>query len=253
MAGKVPNRKDSSRASDVKSVLTWLESRGSKKAREEMGPRYGIWTEKAFGIAVGELRKMAKEIGTDHDLAMKLWATGWHDARMLATMIDDPTQVTPAQMDACCKDFDNWGIVDTACFVLFDRTPHVFSKVQQWAKRKPEFEKRAAFALLASSALHDKTTTDDVYLKCFPLIERAANDDRNFVKKGVSWALRAIAGRSTILRDASIDLAERLAASEDPTERWVGKDVLRDIKRPLIAKRAEKKDEKRATTKTKNR
>lgn len=247
MAKKAPTRGSASTAHDMKSVLAWLESRGSKKAREEMGPRYGIWTDKAFGVAVGELRKMAKEIGPDHGFAQKLWATGWHDARMLATMIDDPTKVTPAQMDAWCKDFDNWGIVDTASFVLFERTPHAFTKVRQWAKRKAEFEKRAAFALLASVALHDRNTSDEAFLKYFPLIERAANDDRNFVKKGVSWALRAIAGRSTILRHASIELAERLAVSEDAAERWVGRDVLRDIKRPLIARRAAKKDTKRAT------
>lgn len=251
MAKKAPARTSRSSVHDVRSVLAWLESRGSKKAREEMGPRYGIWTDKAFGVAVGELRKMAKEIGTDHEFARKLWSTGWHDARMLATMIDDPAKVTPAQMDAWCKDFDNWGIVDTASFVLFDRTPHAFAKVKQWARRKPEFEKRAAFALLASVALHDKSTNDDAFLKCLPLIEGAANDERNFVKKSVSWALRAIAGRSTNLRNASIDLAERLAGSPDAAERWVGKDVLRDIKRPLIARRAEKRDMKRTTTSNK--
>lgn len=249
MAKKAPVRKSASSVNDVKSVLAWLESRGSKKAREEMGPRYGIWTDKAFGVAVGELRKMTKEIGTDHGFAQKLWATGWHDARMLATMIDDPAQVTSAQMDTWCKDFDNWGIVDTACFVLFDRSPHAFTKVKQWAKRKPEFEKRAAFALLASLALHDKKTDDEPFLKSFPLIQAAANDERNFVKKGVSWALRAMAGRSTFLHTAAIELAEELAASDNATERWVGKDVLRDIKRPLIAKRAERKDLKKRRTK----
>ncbi|MEO8588288.1 MAG: DNA alkylation repair protein [Flavobacteriales bacterium] len=231
---------------DVKSVVAWLESRGSKKAREEMGPRYGIWTDKAFGVAVGELRKMAKDIGQDHAFAQKLWANGWYEARMLACMVDDPAQVTPAQMDAWCKDFDNWGIVDTVCFCLFDRVPHAFKKVQQWAKRKSEFEKRAAFALLASLALHDKKTEDAPFLKCLPLIETAANDDRNFVKKGVSWALRAMAVRSTRLRDEVIAFSERLAASDDTTERWIGKDVLRDVKRPLVAKRVASREKARS-------
>lgn len=244
MAKKAPSK--STGANDVKSVLAWLESHGSKKAVAEMGPRYGIWTDKAFGVAVGDLRKLAKEIGKDHAFAQKLWKHGWHDTRMLATMIADPALVTPAQMDTWCKDFDTWAITDTACFVLFDKTPHAFAKIKQWAKRKPEFEKRAAFALLASIALHDKKSDDAPFMKCFPLIRAAANDERNFVKKGVSWALRGIAGRSTSLRDAAIDLAEELAASDNTTERWVGKDVLRDIKRPLIAKRAEKREQKRS-------
>lgn len=243
MAKKAPSK--ASVKADLKSVIAWLESHGSKKAVAEMGPRYGIWTDKAYGVSVVELRKLAKEIGKDHAFAQALWDHGWHDARMLATMVDDPMLVTPAQMDAWCKGFDNWAIVDTACFVLFDKTPHAFARMKQWAKRKPEFEKRAAFALLASVALHDKKSDDKAFLACFPLIRAAANDERNFVKKGVSWALRGIAGRSTKLRDAAIELAEDLAESENATERWVGKDVLRDVKRPLIAKRAAKRGRKK--------
>jgi 3-methyladenine DNA glycosylase AlkD len=231
---------------DVQMVLDELKRASSKKIREEMGPRYGIWTNKAFGVSVGELRKMAKAMGKDHDFAAKLWSTGWYDARILACMIDDPVKVTAAQMDAWCKEFDNWGICDTVCFSLFDRTSHAFGMIPKWAKRKNEFEKRAAFALLASLALHDKKSGDQPFTKCFPLIKAAANDERNFVKKGVSWALRGIAGRSTALRDASIRLAHELAASENATERWIGKDVLRDIQRPLIAKRAEKRERKKA-------
>lgn len=231
--------------SDLKAVIAWLEAHGSKKAAAEMGPRYGIWTEKALGVPVGELRKLAKEIGKDHAFAQQLWAHGWHDTRMLATMVEVPALVTAAQMDAWCADFDNWAIVDTACFVLFDKSPHAFAKIKQWAKRKPEFEKRAAFALLASVALHDKKLDDAPFLACFPLIRAAANDERNFVKKGVSWALRGIAGRSTALREAALELAEELAESANAAERWIGKDVLRDIKRPLIAKRATKREQKR--------
>ncbi|HNU58256.1 MAG TPA: DNA alkylation repair protein [Flavobacteriales bacterium] len=230
--------------SDLKAVIAWLEAHGSKKAVAEMGPRYGIWTEKAFGVPVGDLRKLAKEIGKDHAFAQQLWVHGWHDTRMLATMVDDPALVTAAQMDAWCTDFDNWAIVDTACFVLFDKSPYAFAKIKQWAKRKPEFEKRSAFALLASVALHDKKFDDAPFLACFPLIRVAANDERNFVKKGVSWALRGIAGRSTALREAALEFAEELAESANATERWIGKDVLRDIKRPLIAKRAAKREQK---------
>ncbi len=130
-----------------------------------------------------------------------------------------------------CHDFDNWGICDTVCFKLFDRTPHAFAKVTKWSASKEEFVKRGAFALLASAALHDKSSPDASFLKTLPLIERAASDDRNFVKKGVSWALRAIGHRNARLRAAAMALGERLAASPDATARWVGRDTLRDLGR----------------------
>ena len=132
-------------------------------------------------------------------------------------------------MDRWAKDFDNWGVCDTLCFCLFDRTPHAWRKVAQWAGRRDEFVKRAAFALLASLALHDKATGDPPFLATLPLIERAAADQRSFVKKGVSWALRSIGRRSPALRAASVDLARRLAASEQPAERWVGRDAVREL------------------------
>lgn len=231
---------------DVQSVLTWLESLGSKRVREDMSKRFGIHTDKAWGVMMRDMQKVSKSIGTDHKLAQQLWKTGWYEARMVATMIADPQQVTPKEMDAWCKDFDNWAICDTACFKLWDQVPHAWDKVAVWAKSEKEFIKRAAFALLACLSLHRNDADPKTLKKFLPLVKKAANDERNFVKKGVSWALRGIAGRSTVLRDAAMELAEELAASENATERWVGKDVLRDIKRPLIAKRAEKRDTVRA-------
>jgi len=139
----------------------------------------------------------------------------------MAALIDEPTSVTPTQMDRWCTDFDNWGICDTVCFVLFDRTPHAWSKVAEWAESDEEFVKRAAFALLASLAGHDKKAVDQQFLDAFPLIERAAPDGRNFVKKGVSWALRRIGHRNPALRKAAMKLAQRLAASKDPAARCV--------------------------------
>jgi 3-methyladenine DNA glycosylase AlkD len=137
--------------------------------------------------------------------------------------------VTPTQMDRWCRDFDNWGICDTLCFKLFDQTPHAWAKVDAWADKRNEFEKRAAFALLASLAGHDKTATDEMFIARLPLVERAASDDRNFVKKGVNWALRRVGGRSPALRAAAVKVAERLAASPEPAARWVGKDALREL------------------------
>ena len=171
---------------DVKSALAWLEAQGTVRYREQLGTRFAIHTDKAFGTSMPDVKKLAKIIGTDHVFAQALWKSGWYEAKALAAFVADPKLTTPAMMDSWCRDFENWADCDTVCFVLFDKTPHAFTKVKQWAKRKNEFEKRAAFALLASVALHDKKSEDDLFLACFPLIRVAANDERNFVKKGVS-------------------------------------------------------------------
>src|SRR5262245_50971874 len=151
---------------------------------------------------------------------------------MLAAMVDDPADVTPAQMDRWVKDCDNWGLVDTACFHYWDRSPHAFKQIEKWAKAKEEFTKRAGFALLASAALH-KTITEEQCLRGLELIEHNASDPRNFVKKAVNWALRAIGGKkSPKCRAAARELAEQLSVSEDATERWVGKDAMRAFDKP---------------------
>ena len=241
MAKKVSSRS----TGDVTEILVWLESLGSKRVREDMIKRFGIHTDKAWGVMMRDMQKVAKSIGRDHKMAQQLWKTGWYEARMVATMVADPKQVTPKEMDAWCKDFDNWAICDTACFKLWDQVPHAWDKVAVWAKSEKEFVKRAAFALLACSSLHRNDTDPRALKRFLPLVKKAASDERNFVKKGVSWALRGMANTSTEMHEAVLGVAEELAASENATKRWVGKDVLRDIKRPMIAKRAEKRDGKR--------
>ena len=156
---------------------------------------------------------------------------------MLASFVAEPDKLTPAQMDKWCRDFDNWAIADTMCFALFDRSPHAFDKIKAWSTKKPEFEKRAAFALLASVALHDKTATNDAFIKILPLIERASTAERNFVKKGVRWALRGIGGRNLELNSAALELAHELAGGSDATARWVGKDAIRDLARPALQRK----------------
>ena len=145
--------------------------------------RYAITAPKAFGVSVATLKQLAKRLGRDHHLALALWDTGWYEARMLAAFVDEPARVTSAQMDRWAKDFDNWAICDTHCFHLFDCTPHAWKKVRQWSGRREEFVKRAAFALVAGIALHDKKAPDGPFLDALPLAERAAGDHRNFVKK----------------------------------------------------------------------
>ena len=220
-------------ALDVKTILAELKRGSSPAYKADLAKRYGIITKApVYGTPVGALRTMAKKIGYDHDLAEQLWKSGVHDARMLATMIDDPADVTPAQMDRWVKDCDNWGLVDTACFHYWDRSPHAFKQIEKWAKAKEEFTKRASFALLASSALH-KTITEEQCLRGLELIEANACDPRNFVKKAVNWALRAIGGKkSPKCRAAARELAEQLSVSEDAVERWVGKDAMKAFDKP---------------------
>src|SRR5574341_12782 len=215
----------------VPDVMAWLRTTGSPAAAAGLR-RYGLPTDRAFGVSVAALRNHAKRIGTDHALALKLGKTGWLDARILASFLADPEQVTPAMMDDWGRDFDNWGTTDTACFTLFDRSPHAWKKATQWVTRKPQFEKRAGFVLMACLAAHDQSAKDAAFMAFLPLIEKGASDERNFVKKGVSWALRHIGHRNARLHAAAVKTATRLAASTDRTERWVGKDALRDLMRP---------------------
>ncbi len=223
----------------VREALAWLDRKGTKRNREGLA-RYGITAPKAFGVAVSAIQQLGKRLGRDHELALALWETGWYEARMLTAFVDEPERVTAAQMDRWARDFDNWGICDTLCFHLFDRTPHAWKKVAPWSRRDEEFVKRAGFALLACLALHDKQTGAAPFLKSLALIERAAGDGRNFVKKGVSWALRLVGRRSPKVYTAAVALARSLAASDDPAARWLGKDALRDLTKPAVARRLAK-------------
>ena len=229
----------------LEAALGALRKAGTKKHADGM-QRFGIGAVTTFGVPMGAIQKLGKTIGKDHALAVKLWASGVYDARMLASYVAEAEQVTSAEMDAWCADFDNWAVCDTVCFALWDRVPLAWAKIDAWAKRDEEFVKRAAFALLASVALHDKGDIEDKCEAAIGVCEKAASDSRNFVKKGVSWALRTIGSRSGALRAKAIASGTRLAKSSDATERWIGSDVVRDLDRPLVAKRVADKDKKRA-------
>lgn len=224
-------------------VLSQLEglSRPSVAAGME---RYGLTTDlRVLGVSVGTLHTVAKQINKTHSsderhaLAEALFNAGVYEGQLLAAFVDVPAFVTVRQMNTWAAAFDNWGVCDTACFHLFDRAPHAWERARQWSKAKPEFVKRAGFALMASMVVHDKAADDAKFLELLPLIERGAEDERNFVKKGVNWALRCIGKRSSVLNVAAVELATRLAGSEEPAPRWVGKDALRELKGPALAAR----------------
>jgi 3-methyladenine DNA glycosylase AlkD len=218
-----------------RAAMRMLEEKSTQKDRDNLA-RFGIAATKPFGVSMSNLQAIAKSLGRNHELAEALWQTGRYEARMLATLVDQPSLVTSAQMERWCREFDNWGICDTACFFLFDRTPHAWGKVTKWAGRREEFIKRAAFALLASLAVHDKKSGDGPFLDAMPLIEQAATDERNFVKKGVSWALRVTGRRSPALNKAAIGVSRRLAASTDTSARWIGKGALRELTGPVVVR-----------------
>ena len=212
----------------VASAITWLKRHSTKRTLAGMA-RYAISSDNALGVSVADIRVLAKRLGRNHELADALWDTGVYEARMLTSFVAEPKRVTPAQMDRWCRDFDNWAICDTLCFHLFDRTPHAWQKVAQWCGRREEFVKRAAFALLWGLTTHDKQAGDERFIQSLRFIERAASDDRNFVKKAVNMALRAIGKRNLALNAAAVAVARRLADSPEAAARWVGKDALREL------------------------
>jgi 3-methyladenine DNA glycosylase AlkD len=232
----MPARRRVQEPVEVSEVLAWIERKGSKKVRAGLA-RFAIPADRAVGIPMGVLRQQGKKLGRSHALATALWESGGYEARMLAAFVEDPELVTPAQMDAWAADFDNWAICDTVCFALFDRSPHAWGRVKAWSGSEQEWIKRGAFALLASLAGHDKAAPDSKFLDGLKRVERAAGDERNFVKKGVSWALRAVGHRNKALHGAAVAAAGRLAASKSGAARWVGKDALRDLQRPAVLKK----------------
>jgi 3-methyladenine DNA glycosylase AlkD len=215
-------------SAEVADALAWLKAHATKGTREGMA-RYGIPSDRALGVAMKDIKALGKRLGRDHQLALALWKTGVYEARMLVAFVGDPARLTAAQMEGWCRDFDNWAHVDTLCFNLFDRCPHAWPKVTAWSRARGEFQKRAAFALLWSLALHDRTAQDEPFLEGLGLIEKAAGDDRNFVKKAVSMALKAVGKRNRALRVAALATARRLAASPEPSSVWTGRDALGEL------------------------
>lgn len=212
----------------VASALRWLEKHASKSVRDGMS-RHAIPNDHALGVRMGDIQKLAKQLGRDHALALELWKTGVYEAQMLAAYVDEPARVTRAQMDAQARAFDNWAICDTLCFALWVQTPHAFAMVRRWAASRREFVKRASFALLASIALKDERARETDFMRGLELIEKAAPDERNFVKKAVNWALRAIGSRNFALHRAAVGLSHKLTASTATACRWIGRDALRQL------------------------
>ena len=224
---------------NARDVVRTLERLGDRSRLEGMA-RFGIDTTRAVGVTVTELRRFARDLGHDHELAAALWASGVHEARLLASLVDEPAMVSEAQMEAWVADLDSWDVCDGVCGNLFDRTPFALDKAVEWSSREPEFEKRAAFALMASAAVHRKDLPDAAFASLLPVIRAQAIDERNYVKKAVSWALRQIGKRSSGLNSQAVRTAEQIERIDSRAARWVARDALRELRSDAVQARLRK-------------
>jgi 3-methyladenine DNA glycosylase AlkD len=207
-------------------------------SRLEGMARFGIRTDGAVGLTVTELRRLARGLRPDHELAAALWASGIHEARILASLVDDPALVSEAQMNAWVADLDSWDVCDGVCGNLFDRTPFALDKAVEWSTREPEFEKRAAFAVMACAAVHRRDLPDAAFEALLPVIREGASDDRNYVKKAVSWALRQIGKRSAQLNVRATRAAGQIERIDARSARWIARDALRELRSDTVRARA---------------
>jgi len=217
-------------------IIKKLKSLSSPKNIQGMA-RFGINPQKALGINIPVLRKMAKEIGKNHQLALELWQSDLHEVRILASMIDEPEKVSSRQMDEWVKEFNSWDLCDQTCMNLFDKIPLAWKKAIEWTKSEEEFIRRAGFALMSCLAWHDKGTKDKEFLKFFPLIKKYSTDQRNFVRNAVNWALRQIGKRNKNLNKQAIKVAKEILKMENKTARWIALDAIRELESSVIQRR----------------
>jgi len=211
-------------------VVLELKRLSSKKAKATQ-EYFGVKNFNRLGISTPPLRKLAKQIGKDHELALQLWKTGIHEARHVAIFIADPKQVTEKLMEQWLKDFDSWDTVDNCCGTLFEKTPWAFEKATEWTRRKKEFEKRAGFVMMAELAIHDKKSEDKKYEQFFPYLIAESHDERNFVRKAVNWALRQIGKRNERLCKKAIAVAKEIQKKGNSSSKWIAADALRELEK----------------------
>ncbi len=217
----------------VDEVIKCLKAKANKRNVAGMA-HFGINPKNTLGVNLPFLRSLGQQIGRDHSLAQKLWATEIHEARILAALIAEPTQVTERQMERWAKDFDSWDVCDQVCSNLFDKTPFAWDKAIEWSQRPEEFVKRAGFVLMAVLAVHDKKAGDKAFLKFFPYLKKEAIDQRNFVKKAINWALRQIGKRNLVLNREALKLCAQISALDSLAARWIAADALRQLKTKRI-------------------
>jgi 3-methyladenine DNA glycosylase AlkD len=219
-----------------------------KKLREKANPanlegmsRYGIAVERRLGVSMPDMRRIAKDLGKSHELALELWDTGVADARILASLVDEADMLSEKQMDDWVKDFDSWDVCDQVCMNLFEKSPFAWKKIREWSGREETFVKRTAFALIACLAWHSKQAQDEEFISVFPIIKSGATDERNFVKKAVNWALRNVGKRNLRLNKAAIDLAKEIGQMDSKTAKWICSDAVRELEGEAVQERLRNK------------
>jgi 3-methyladenine DNA glycosylase AlkD len=221
-------------------IISKLKSMSNQKNVEGMA-RFGINPKNNLGISIYQLRPLAKKIGKNHELSLKLWNSGIHDARLLAVFIEDPKKLTEDQMELWAKDFDSWDVCDQACTSLFDNTPFAWKKIYEWSERNEEFVKRAAFTIIAGLAVHDKKSPDEKFEEFFKIIKKESTDERNYVKKAVNWALRNIGKRNLLLNKKAIKVAKEIKKINSRSAKWIANDAIRELTSSKIQKRVKEK------------
>lgn len=220
----------------VEDVLGRLQSKANPDQLEGM-TKYGMVVESRLGVPVPDMRKIAKELGQDHELALELWQTGIAEARIVAAVVGNPKRLTEEQMDDWVKDINSWDVCDQVCMNLFEKTPLAWKKIIDWSSREEEFVKRTAFSLIACLAWHDKKTEDEKFIELLPVITQGATDGRNFVKKAVNWALRNIGKRNQNLNKAVIDDAKEIQRLDSKAARWIATDAIRELESEAVQRR----------------
>ena len=217
-------------------ILARLKALADPRVKSQMA-HFGVHAKIAYGVSTPDLRALARQAGTSHQLAGQLWASGIHEARILAGFVGEPAKVTAAQMERWARDFDTWDVVDGTCCHLFAFAGPAWAKAVAWSRRDEEFTKRAAFALMAYLAVHDKQAPNSRFLRLLPIIRRHSTDERNFVRKAVNWALRQIGKRNLALNKAAIRTAKQIRLLPSSTAHWVAADALRELQSPAVQRR----------------
>jgi len=220
----------------VKDVLDKLQSKAQPGQLKGMA-KYGMTVEQRLGVSVPDMRKLAKEIGRDHKLALDLWKTGIAEARIMAGMVGDPDKLTEEQMEEWVKGINSWDVCDQVCMNLFEKNHLAWKKIVDWSEREEEFVKRTAFSLIACLAWHDKKASDEKFIELLPVIIRESTDERNFVKKAVNWALRNIGKRNLNLNEAAINTAKEIQRLDSKAARWIATGAIRELESESIQKR----------------
>ncbi|MFH1508894.1 MAG: DNA alkylation repair protein [bacterium] len=226
---------------NTKEIISQLKKLGTERNREGMA-RFGIDSKSALGVSMPIIRKFGKEIGTNPKLAINLWDTKVHEARILSCLINDPKTLTEKEMDKYANDFYSWDLCDQCCMNLFDKTPYAYKKAVEWSKDKKDFVKRAGFALMASLAVHDKKASDSKLAKFFPYIINGSTDERNFVKKAVNWALCQIGKRNMVLNKKAVATAREILKLNSPAAKWIANDAIRELTDPVQLMRIRNKN-----------